>query len=361
MKKDIIAFILVLFIFIFLFNSCTIKTKKYILIENAPISLLKETTISEFFGSDYRTIALNGNNDYSIGNVNKIVKRLNNFFILSDDNKIFQFDDEGNYISLLNQIGFGPEEYTRIEDFDVYESDGELIIWLADFNSIKIYQYNGEWKQTGKIKMSFIVNKFKILENHNILIMTGQRDLSLVLVNLNGDILDEYLQREIPYLTLKSVQFTLSDSLVIFPLGMSNDFVAYNLKAEKFINGSFVVNKKLINRENLLDMYKQFGYNFYEELKDQNYVKNLRRFGSKLVLEFSLKNQKYFIITSSIKQQTKLVSYDNEAQLINDVTQGNSAKLLSSIYLADSDDSLIFLEDPNVLNDNYKIIEFFSQ
>src|SRR6056297_2096632 len=167
----------------------------------------RDIKASELLGSNIRYIQLDSIGANKIGRVNKIVKRNQNFYILSDDKRIFQFDTMGRFISLLNKPGKGPEEYSRIEDFDIYMINGKPQLWLSDFSKIKIFEYNINWELDTIITFPYVVNKFKRLKNGNILLMTGQNEKTLTLVDAKGEVVKTFLEKQIPFLTLKSVQF----------------------------------------------------------------------------------------------------------------------------------------------------------
>ncbi len=341
--------------------SCSEKqdTNSY-LITNFSQSETENLKISELLGTDFRIINLNEAQGYSIGRINKVVKRANNFFILSDDKTIFQFDDDGNFISILDKKGGGPGEYNRIEDFDIYEENGELVIWLADFSQIKIYKFNRNWQLSNAIKLPFVINKFIQLKNNQILLMTGQNPNSLTLINNDGNIIKEFLNKEIPFLTLKPVQFVKIDSSIIFPLGMSNSFVNYNCTNQQFGFGKYIKANHFLKRSELLDLYNDYGYDFFIELKKINYIKNIRQYGKNIVIEYSMKNNRLLSVCN-LQGESKHINVFPNPSYINDISKKSNPRFLLSMFLTDSDDSLLFLEEPDEINDRYALIEFFAK
>ena len=87
-----------------------------ILKQEEPNSKIK---LSEIITDHYRIIPLETKKECLIGSINKIVKSDSIFYVLSNESKIQTFSYEGKYLSTLEKIGRGPEEYTYIGDFDV--------------------------------------------------------------------------------------------------------------------------------------------------------------------------------------------------------------------------------------------------
>jgi hypothetical protein len=345
-----------------LLTSCSNNIKQgaaTCLINNFVTEKTKKMTISELIGKNYKLTELNENGNRLIGKINKILKRKNNYFILSDDNRIYQFDEKGNFYSLLNKLGKGPEEYTRIEDFDVYNLNGEVYLWLANANFIKIYKFNNGWKLVDTVKFPFVVHKFKRVDDTHILLMTGKKDKSLTLVNMQGNTIKEFLDKEIPFLTFRPVQFLSIDSSIIFPLGMSNSFVSYHSNNEEFSFGNYISGDEFLSKEELLTMFKKKGYDYFLELKNKCYIKSIRSFGDRFVVDYSFNNSRALAVVNHNGQGNQ-VRFGGELTILNDITSKKEARFLLSLLIADSDNSLLFVQEPEEMSEKYVLIEFFE-
>ena len=83
---------------------------------------------TELFSKSYKLLPLETNDACLIGQIDKIKKFKKHYYIVSSGSSIFHFDEQGKFISSLTQKGAGPEEFIRIEDFDVYEVNGKTEI-----------------------------------------------------------------------------------------------------------------------------------------------------------------------------------------------------------------------------------------
>lgn len=97
----------------------------------------------------------------------------------------------------MNRQGQGPEEYPRIEDFDVCEADGKTEVWISDNKSLKVYDAT-DFSFKRKISYPFVIHKFKKMENSHVLLVTGQNENILTLVDKEGEIIAEYLKKKYP-------------------------------------------------------------------------------------------------------------------------------------------------------------------
>lgn len=360
MKKHISTLIFAIFIFISLFSCINNQEKpNYLITKNVILSNPKEIKASDFLGNNIRYIRLEAKGADMIGRVNKIVKKNKQFFILCDDKRIIHFDNNGSYISSLNKPGKGPEEYNRINDFDISKINGTYQLWLADFASIKIYTFNKEWTLENKINFPFVIHKFKRLSNDLILFMAGQNEKSLCITDLTGKVLKEFLDKQIPFLTFKSVQFIKTDSVIIFPLGVANEFISCNLQTGKFKHNYYVQSDELITKTELLELFDEKGFAFYADLKNKSYINNLRYLKNKTIIQYNLKGERYI---SSINSEGTVLNgrFHPNPTIIDDITPIGNINFFSSFLYGASDESILFLQEPENPDDGMAIIEVFE-
>jgi hypothetical protein len=191
--------------------------------------------LSSLFTDKYEITPLETTDDCLVGRIDKIKKFKGHYYILSNGRYIIHFNGHGKSVASLNRPGQGPEEYHRIEDFDVYEIGGQTEVWISDNVSIKVYDgYDFSFKY--KIPFSFVIHKFKRLENSHILLVTGQRDFSLTVTDRDGHIISEYLKKEIPFLMFRPYQFIKNDSGYLYQLGISNRYFIREANKGAYIN-----------------------------------------------------------------------------------------------------------------------------
>jgi len=87
-------------------------------------------------------IKLETTNESLIGDVSKIFYT-NNLFIVLDNkltNSVFIFDGKGNFISVINKLGKGPGEYTKI--YDIAFDELNDVVHILDLNLEKVLKYD---------------------------------------------------------------------------------------------------------------------------------------------------------------------------------------------------------------------------
>jgi hypothetical protein len=117
-------------------------------------------------------------------------------------NKLYQFDVTGKFIRQIGQIGQGPDEYVRINSFDVNKKNGNISIRCEMKQSVLEYDYTGKLVQVKKIGMvanNFIYYKDNYLfycstfPNRDIFNKTFPEQYRLVNA-LDGKIYEQYLK-----------------------------------------------------------------------------------------------------------------------------------------------------------------------
>lgn len=342
-----------------IYLSCCSKYEEkanYLINENFLKAEIQVIGANELLGGKINYINLDSKGSANIGRINKIIKRNQFYFILSDDNRILQFDTCGNYISLLNKVGKGPDEYLRIEDFDVHIIENQLQIWLSNYSEIKIYNYNQNWNLLKTLDLPFIIHKFKRLKNGKLLLMTGQKEKTLTLINKEGETEDEFLEKQIPFLTLKSVQFIEKDNDIIFPLGVANKYVKYNQDEQQFSYGEYLESEKLISQKELLNLYNQKGLDFFRDLKTKTYINNIRFLKNKTIVQFNKSGERYLAVIYHNNKVTCGRILPN-ATIKDNITKKDNINYLTTILYGESNNSVILIQEPTNTNEGISIIE----
>lgn len=319
---------------------------------------------TELFSKSYKLLPLETNDACLIGQIDKIKKFKKHYYIASSGSSIFHFDEQGKFISSLTQKGAGPEEFIRIEDFDVYEVNGKTEIWISDNQSIKVYDaFNGTFLY--KKSFPFVIHKFKRLSNSHILLVTGQDEYILTLVDGNSQVLKQYLKKEIPYLMFRPVQFPKYNGLYLYQLGIANEFVSFDIQNETFNQGYYTSNRNYLSADELLDMFSSKGTDFVQNANQRNYLCNFYGLDNKIWIHSNIGETNYL---SKIESGKVITS-----------TQFSYGTILSTVFTGESDDSILLyilpeqqeecnqalsLKGDELLNldanDNPCLLEFFS-
>lgn len=236
--------------------SCTAKdSTQFVLLENFSFPRESDPILSELFTGNHKITALETTKFSLLGPIDKIKKFMGDYYICSSNGRsIHRFNNEGKFISSLEKQGQGPEEYHRIEDFDICEDNGSVEVWISDNRNLKVYDTT-DFTYKYQISFPFIIHKFKRIDSSRILLVTGLNDYILTLTDMNGKVISEYLEKEIPFLMFRPVQFTACQSYSIFQLGISNSFVAFDSQTNTFKKGYFANKKELLTEKQLLDFF----------------------------------------------------------------------------------------------------------
>ncbi len=332
--------------------SCQSSTNVAPLLSFALQTNIKNTKLSNFLGH-YRIIPLELNTESIIGRVNKIVKRNDIFYILSDDKRIHAFDTNGRFLFVLDKLGKGPEEYVYIGDFDIYLNDRDAEIWLCDYNSIKIYDgTNGDYLRT--INFDFVVNKFVKIDN-KILLLTGQNDYVLTLTNMTGKIQKTFLKKEYYNIMFQSVQFIPYKNDYIYQIGLSNTCVKYNRENETFEEMLlFSGRKDILTIDICHDLFKKYEIDFLRKISDYVVLRDIHFSNHKAIVIFN--NQKNKYISRIDSEHSMTIQYFPESEITNDITHAEQMDFIYAIGIGDSDDSLLSFVEAHELLDKKGII-----
>lgn len=104
-----------------------------------PASAVEVMNTSSFVESA-KLIALETTDESLIGEVNGVVVRDGNVYVLSGKT-LFKFDNEGKYVAKIAKNGQGSDEYTSISDFDI-DKDGNACILSR--KKMLVYDWSGQ-------------------------------------------------------------------------------------------------------------------------------------------------------------------------------------------------------------------------
>ena len=319
-----------------LLAACTPQKDESVLLPDFTIPSETHPEWTELFTENYAITPLETTPECLIGEISKIKKFDGHYYITSSNNQtIMHFNEQGKFVSALDKLGQGPDEYERIEDFDVYQVDGQPEVWISDNLSLKIYDAT-DFTFKYKIPFPYVIHKFKRLENSHILLVTGQNDHTLTLTDKEGNVLSEYLKSEIPFIMFRAIQFVACGSEYLFQLGISNAYVAFDPETETFRNGVFTKETSYLSDKQLLELFDRTGMDFIMEAGKGSFINNFRSLRDITWIQTRNTDKKYL----SRIQNGRVVS-----------TEYNYGTVLSTMTSGDSDDSVLMYIFPHQLSE----------
>lgn len=217
----------------------------------------------------------------------------------------------------------------------MYEIEGQMEVWISDNQSLKVYDaFDFSFKY--KIPYSFMIHKFKRLENSHILLVTGQSENILTLTDNRGNVLSEYLKKEIPFIMFRSIQFVAYGSNYLYQLGISNAYITFDPKTETFREGQFLKDNSYLSDKQLLELFSTYGTDFIMEANKGSYINNV--LGMRDIVWIQTCNSGKNYLTKVQGEQT--VS-----------TEFSYGTVLSTISVGDSDDSILLYITPDQLSE----------
>lgn len=318
---------LILTVILIILTSCAnSEESSNVLLEGLTVPKENHSTLSTLFTETLTITALETTDESLIGQIDKIVKFKGDYYICSSNGRhIHHFNSDGEFVSSLKRQGAGPEEYHRIEDFDVYEVNGKTEVWISDNQSLKIYDAS-DFSFKYKIPYTFMIHKFKRIDESRILLVTGNSEHILTVSDDEGNVVSEYLEKEIPFIMFRANQFIAFKSSYLFQLGVANAFVEYNPVTNTFQKGVFSKEKEFITDKELLDLFEANGIDYLGKIRDGIYISNMVMNNETLWISIN-KNRKRYISR-----------YFNGEMVSTEITRNS---ILTSFLMGVSDESIL--------------------
>lgn len=243
-----------MFFFICLFSACVKNTTTNdSIVNDSDIEVITSKLPISSFVKIKRMIPLETNNTSLLGNIEKIMKRNDRYFIKSSNRSLAVFDQSGMYLNAIGNLGNGPEEYPTLLDFDV---DSEFV-YILTTNRINIYNQQG--KCVKFIPLLLNVAGFKVVKDKILLFVLGDSHV-VHLIDLDGVTIEKKLSRDPALRLTKAISFVrYGNDYLLFPKGHSNDILAYNIAKSKFENLNYLSSSNNLSPEyskNTLDANK---------------------------------------------------------------------------------------------------------
>lgn len=193
MNKNLILFIL--FTLCFSCTSITNKEESYQKINLADIISAKSTIDFDEIVKNDKLIQLEKSENSIVGNIWKLMVCDDKIYVQDDNKTLFVFDFEGKFITKINAIGKGPNEYVELSDFDIDSSTGNIKILDETTGTILIFNEEGKIVKT--VKAPRRCNTIVSIDNINYVYTpfrwSGDRDAGNEIITKINDSGDETL------------------------------------------------------------------------------------------------------------------------------------------------------------------------
>ncbi len=291
------------------------KTNTNRALSKAPINIVLEnikTETSFLYDSitNYHLIHLQTTDNCAIGKVDKVMICRNNIIVFDKRQKtVFIFDEKGNFLSKINDIGRGPNQYIQINDFCVSEETNSIFTLVASggFKS-KVFEYDFEGIIKNNFSLPYSSSKIGYF-NKNLTVYSDfqtsdSKNFNIHITTRNGDIISKFF----PYKRRKggwsmdlNTFLNFKDQLYYYPVysdtiyrfSDSNTIEPYIVLKEKektntqmlneqFQNISsdeFVILVQKSNYKNFLDLIISEKYLFFEQSSnglEERFIYNLK-------------------------------------------------------------------------------------
>lgn len=265
-----------------------------------------------------------------IGNINDLKVFDDKIFVMDSDKAktVFMFDIKGNFIRKIGEKGKGPGEYLFPQDFDIDQTNEEVLIFNG--NSSKIYRYNFFGNYLGDISVPVRVISFSLLNSDEILFYTGDYDnehlgpisnRDLYLIDRKGEIISSGRMHTDYF---KNNNMTLSNKSLV-----SDQVVSFS---PKFSDTIFSVDGESISGQYALNFgERSFDRNQVENKTSNEFLRYVNKLESPFFLGAHLQNNNHLYFSFSYKDYT-INSFFNKKT--NTLIMGKSFRLDRLDYLS---------------------------
>lgn len=262
------------------------------------------------------------------------------YIYASSNGEIMKFDKEGHFVGKLSRLGNASFEYASIVDYDVVYRDGKTEIWVAHSNGIS--RYNSEtFDFIELIKLSYPVTHLKYVSDETIVLQTAS-DHTFCLCDINGEIRNEFLEKDPANLSHGLLQFIPMSGDVYCILAGTDEAVRYNsdmetLEVVKHTAGL----ESLLTRERNREYMDRYGYlnQPVETAKDFTSVVTFREKGGKTLLFLRGPENERLFVNNGHGWGSYLIH--PKSTLKNDLLPSVSSRFLLTLASCDGDDCFI--------------------
>lgn len=230
---------LLYFLFLFVLCSCSKKQNKLNNINSEhTISIdLKEVLVSKNLLCNeiieiQDVVCLDTNDSVLVSDIMKFEFYKNKIYVKDNTEQFFIFDNRGNFINKIFELGRGPNQYSEITDFSIYGD--KIVIYDSEISKLLFYDLNGNYLNSKQINWGAEHLSFY---NDSILLFSNSLSSSnlLLIYDINRDIIcDSFIKHRDEYSCIlfqnftnykKSIYYTHYTSQILYEvLTINNEF-----------------------------------------------------------------------------------------------------------------------------------------
>lgn len=202
-----------------------------------------------------RIIPLETSDSCLLSEVEKIIKRNGIIYVKSRNRPLTLFDENGNFLNTVGAVGAGPEKYIQLVDFDVKDDK----VYVLTIDKIQVYSRNGEWQES--IPLSSNGSALCVTDEEILLFVLGDKYVVHVLDH-DGKEKKCVLKRNQALRLNRAISFVRYKEKVLFPMGRSNELLAYDIVRKEFSRMRFLSFSHLTNQKEakLMEESPQYEY-----------------------------------------------------------------------------------------------------
>lgn len=325
MQKNI--FILIVAIICVSCQSNLTTTNEAIIIDSAVTVHQEQTRMSSIMEMS-NVIPLETSDSCLLGGIEKIVKRDGVIYVKSHNRPLTLFDREGQFLHTIGKIGSGPEDYSMLVDFDMKDEK----IYILSINKIQIYDLCGKWIKT--ISMNLNASGMRLVNDKILLFVLGDNHV-IHLLDETGREVESLLERNQALRLCRDISFVKYDGCFLFPMGRSNDILAYDVSANGAFKRISYMNAEQLSNEEEASLIEK-NSNYRQELNEQGCFDGLLTDNTHVIVPF-IKNGNVTLWIKNIKS-SQTNAYRLSA-LENDFTFSPA----HSFFLSNMEDDCAFL------------------
>lgn len=334
-------------IFCYLLNSC--KQTETFEGEQCVIHLLNDNDfvqVTELI-NQAKAIPLETPDGVSLSTIVEIRAKESLFYIKDDrKDKVFVFDKNGKYISVLSKRGQGGDEYLQISDFDIFNNH----IYVLSRPNKKIFVYDASNRLSSIIPLTDYFDFFRVIDERHICLYSNFSNETLHNFLIYDTVEGKFIKKFLPFevnqsFSIQNTPFSQNASDE-FILTLPYDYNLYHFKDNDIQNWKkifFETPDKLP-----IDDFRNNFFTLHREFSNKRVVKQIQNVGimkDMLFLTFLFNNQYHLtrINLSNQEIKTATLKYNDEYPFIISPPLGFENQSL--IFAMNASDIAIFKQD----------------
>lgn len=189
-----------------------------------------------------------------ISSVEKIIKRNGIIYVKSKNRPLLSFNEDGKFLNAIGTIGIGPQQYVQVADFDVKGNH----VYVLTSKKIQVYTQGGEWIKS--IPITLNASNLRLSGDEMLLFVLGNKHVIHV-VDMEGKEKKSDLKRNQALRLNRAIAFIPYGESMLFPMGRSNELLAYNTRQQEFSIMNFLESNSLTNKRETELMEESPRYN----------------------------------------------------------------------------------------------------